>query len=84
VLRLIWQIKGISRIEIAQQLGIDKSTVTKNRLVLEEIGIIRGFAQGCAGPQGGRKPIQLEIVPDFGAALGIEITTKDFSPRSST
>jgi predicted NBD/HSP70 family sugar kinase len=78
VLRLIWQIKGISRIEIAQQLGIDKSTVTKIVATLEEIGIIRAFAQGEAGPQGGRKPIQLEIIPEFGAAVGIEINTDGF------
>jgi len=78
VLRLIWQVKGISRIEIAQQLGIDKSTVTKIVASLEEIGIIRAFAQGSAGPQGGRKPIQLEISPEFGAALGIEINTDGY------
>lgn len=78
VLRLIWQVKGISRIEIAQQLGIDKSTVTKIVSSLEEIGIIRAFAQGSAGPLGGRKPIQLEIAPEFGVALGIEITTGGF------
>jgi len=75
VLRLIWQHKGISRIEIAQQLGVDKSTVTKIVSSLEEIGIIRAFAQGNAGPQGGRKPIQLEVTPDFGVTFGIEITT---------
>ena len=78
VLRLIWQIKGISRIEIAQQLGVDKSTVTKIVASLEEIGIIRAFAQGNAGPQGGRKPIQLEISPEFGAAVGIEINPDGF------
>lgn len=78
VLRLIWQMKGISRIEIAQQLGIDKSTVTKIVTALEEIGIIHAFAQGSAGPQGGRKPIHLEVTPDFGIAIGIEISTDGF------
>lgn len=78
VLRLIWQTKGISRIEIAQQLGIDKSTVTKIVSSLQEIGIIRAFAQGSAGPLGGRKPIQLEIVSEFGFSVGIEITTDGF------
>jgi predicted NBD/HSP70 family sugar kinase len=78
VLRLIWQVKGISRIEIAQQLGIDKSTVTKIVGALGEIGIIREFAQGSAGPLGGRKPIQLEIVSEFACALGIEINTDGF------
>ncbi len=78
VLRLIWQTKGISRIEIAQQLGIDKSTVTKIVSALQDIGIIRAFAQGSAGPLGGRKPIQLEIVGEFGLSVGIEITTDGF------
>ena len=78
MLRLIWQMKGISRIEIAQQLGIDKSTVTKIVTALEEIGIIHAFAQGSAGPQGGRKPIHLEVTPDFGIAIGIEISTDGF------
>jgi len=78
VLRLIWQVKGISRIEIAQQLGIDKSTVTKIVTALEEIGILREFAQGSSGPLGGRKPIQLEIVPNFAGAVGIEINTDGY------
>lgn len=78
VLRLIWQTKGISRIEIAQRLGIDKSTVTKIVSSLADIGIIREFAQGSAGPLGGRKPIQLEIVPEFGVSVGIEITTDGY------
>jgi len=78
VLRLIWQTKGISRIEIAQRLGIDKSTVTKIVASLQEIGIIRAFAQGNAGPLGGRKPIQLEIVSEFGLSVGIEITPEGF------
>ncbi len=78
VLRLIWQVKGISRIEIAKRLGIDKSTVTKIASTLEEIGIIRAFAQGSAGKLGGRKPIQLEVTPDFAMALGVEISTDSF------
>ncbi len=78
VLRLIWQVKGISRVEIAHHLGIDKSTVTKIVSTLEEIGIIRAFAQGATGKRGGRKPIQLEVDPDFGMALGIEINTDSF------
>ena len=78
VLRLVWQIKGISRIEIAQQLGLDKSTVTKIVFSLEDIGIVKAFAQGSSGPQGGRKPIQLKINQEFGYALGIEINPDGF------
>ncbi len=78
VLRLIWQNKGISRIEIAHELGIDKSTVTKIVCALEENGIIRAYAEGEAGPQGGRKPIRLEIAGEFAAVAGIEISTDGF------
>ena len=40
VLRLIWQIKGISRIEIAQQLGISYRTVEIHRTqILKKTGM---------------------------------------------
>ncbi len=78
ILRLIWKHKGISRVEIANQLGIDKSTVTKIVASLSEIGIITEVAQGITGPQGGRKPIFLEITPKFACVGGIEINPERF------
>ena len=65
ILRLIWQKNGISRIEIAAQLGLDKSTVTKIVSALLDVGIVHEFAHGITGPQGGRKPIYLEISEAF-------------------
>ena len=59
ILRLVWQKKGISRVEIANTLNLDKSTVTKIVSSLNDIGIINEIAQGETGPQGGRKPIYL-------------------------
>lgn len=78
VLRLIWQNKGISRIELANQLGIDKSTVTKIVAGLQETGIVSEFAQGTTGPQGGRKPIYLEITSTYACIGGIEINPDRF------
>lgn len=78
ILRLIWQQKGISRVEIASKLGIDKSTVTKNVATLKEVGIIHEIAEGVTGPQGGRKPIFLEITPRFACVGGVEINPERF------
>lgn len=78
ILRLIWQKNGISRIEIAAQLGLDKSTVTKIVSSLLNVGIVTEFAHGITGPQGGRKPIYLEITENFAAVGGVEINAEGF------
>lgn len=73
ILRLIWQKKRISRVEIAGVLGIDKSTVTKIVNELKDLGILRETIQGNSGPLGGRPPVFLEITPGFACVGGIEI-----------
>lgn len=73
ILRLIWQKGGISRIEIASELGIDKSTVTKIVASLADIGLVTELSQGDTGPLGGRKPIYLQITPSFACIGGVEI-----------
>ncbi len=78
ILRLIWQQNGISRIEIASKLGLDKSTVTKIVYSLLEVGIVAEVAHGSTGPQGGRKPIYLEITSSFALVGGIEINSSGF------
>ena len=75
ILRLVWQKRGISRIEIASQLGIDKSTVTKIVSSLIDMGLISELSEGNTGPQGGRKPIFLEISPSFACVGGVEINS---------
>lgn len=74
ILRLIWQKKHISRIEIANELGLDKSTVTKIVNEYKENGILQETSQGNSGPQGGRPPVFLEITPSYACVGGIEIT----------
>lgn len=73
VLRIIWQRDGISRIEIAHELGLDKSTVTKIIYKLDELGIIVEDSEGEPGPLGGRRPIYLRLNSNFACTGGVEI-----------
>ena len=73
IVRTIWQNPRISRVGIAERLGLDKSTVTNQVGRLIEIGIIEEIAEGNAGSRGGRRPIHLAMNRSFGRVLGIEI-----------
>lgn len=57
VLRTIWLNEGISRIEIAELLGLDKSTITNIVSALQKKQIITEIAEGVSGPQGGVVPL---------------------------
>lgn len=78
ILRLIWIEKKISRVDIASRLGMDKSTVTKIVSELCGQGIIREAESGESGPQGGRKPVFLELNGDLAFVGGIEINPQKF------
>lgn len=73
ILRLLWQAKKVSRVEIAGALKMDKSTVTKIIAELTEKNLAREAESGTSGPQGGRKPVFLEINASYACAGGIEI-----------
>ncbi len=78
VLRSVWKTKGISRIDLAAALALDKSTITKIVSQLMDAGLVFEAEEGEAGPSGGRKPVALQIRTDFGSFLGIEIQTERF------
>jgi predicted NBD/HSP70 family sugar kinase len=78
VLHIVWEHKGISRIEIASKLALNKSTITKHIAELKRMGLIHEITEGSTGPLGGRKPIFLEITPNYGIVGGIEITSEKF------
>lgn len=78
VLHGIWTSDGIPRVELAQVLGLDKSTITKIVAQLLETGIVHEGAVGEAKPLGGRKPVELRIGREFGRFLGIEIQTEKY------
>jgi len=76
VLRTIALNQGISRIEIAQQMGLDKSSVTfiVNRLLKQNV--IREVQTLQAGVKGGRCPIALAINATYGSVLGFEVQSR--------
>ena len=73
VLRSVWLNEGISRIEIANNLGLDKSTITKLIHELLEGNIVNIKAEGAAGKLGGRKPVKLMINKNIAFIAGIEV-----------
>jgi len=79
VLRAVYLNHGLSRVDIAKLLGLNKSTVSKIVGYLEEIGIVETAAVGDAGPTGGRRPIHLRIRPNWGCIMGVEIQTEAFT-----
>jgi predicted NBD/HSP70 family sugar kinase len=78
-MREIWINKQISRIQIAKNLGLDKSTISSIVAELLESRIIVEHAEGEAGPLGGRKPVYLTLNRSYACVLGIE-----FRPESYT
>jgi len=73
IFRSVWRKPGISRVELAGALGLDKSTVTNqvNRLI--DLGLILETEEGESSVKGGRRPIQLVINRKFGRVIGIEV-----------
>ncbi len=73
IFRVVWRKPGISRVDIASSLGLDKSTVTNQVSRLIELGLIVETEEGEASSKGGRRPIQLVINRKFGRIIGIEV-----------
>lgn len=72
VLELVrWAPKGISRAEIAQALGVSRSTASVIVDELIRIGLV--FERGAGVSRGGRRPIVLEINPEAGRVVGVDI-----------
>ena len=57
--------RGKSRIAIAEDLSLDRSTITKVVRQLIEYGIVRTAGKYHGKPGVGRMATGLEIVPDF-------------------
>ena len=89
ILREIWLNPGISRIELAAALSLNKSSITKMIQELLEGGLVSQGGEGTPSPQGGRKPVGLELNPRYGVFTGLEInegyfhlTVLDFSGKT--
>ncbi len=66
-----WTPEGISRAEIAQRRGVSRATVSA--IVDGLIGSGLVFERGVGASRGGRRPIVLEINPDAGRVVGVDI-----------
>lgn len=73
VLRLLWLNPGISRVEIADRLGLNRSTITHIINELLEHELVVTLAIGDSTPMGGRKKVQLGINPNYGCVAGVEL-----------
>jgi predicted NBD/HSP70 family sugar kinase len=78
VLQLLWYSGGISRADMARELGLSKSTVTNIVSTLEKRDLVRLVESGQSGPTGGRRPLVLAINARYGYILGLEIQTEFF------
>ena len=72
-LRELWLHPGISRVELAALLSMNKSSITKIVQDLIDGGMVIPGDEGLPGPQGGRKPVALNLNPRFGYLLGVEV-----------
>jgi predicted NBD/HSP70 family sugar kinase len=73
LLRELWHNRGLSRIQLAQRLNLDKSTVTHMVSRMEKKGIVSTLSEGSSSSKGGRKPLSLGINGSYAYFLGIEI-----------
>ena len=73
VAQLIWRQGGLSRVDIARQLQLNKSTVSNIISYLMEIGLVNEGDHKDAASQGGRKPIELTISKNFGCVFGFDL-----------
>lgn len=73
IFKTLWRNPGMSRVDIADRLGLDKSTVTNQVNRLLELGLVLETEEGESSSKGGRRPIRLDINKDFGRFIGIEI-----------
>lgn len=79
VIRSIFLNPGISRVEIARLLNLNKSTISKIVSDLLDMELIQIRSVGDASPLGGRKPMHLTINKEWGCIMGVEIQTEAFT-----
>jgi predicted NBD/HSP70 family sugar kinase len=79
VLRDIWIHKETSRVQIARNLNLDKSTISSIISELLRIGIVHETTEGDSGPQGGRKPVLLTLNRSYGCVVGIEMRPESYN-----
>lgn len=78
VAELLWRNPGLSRMELAGILEVDKSTLSRTAGRLLESGMLVEVSQMESGPKGGRRPVGLAIRGDWGLWLGVELQPEGY------
>ncbi|MDT8296926.1 MAG: winged helix-turn-helix transcriptional regulator, partial [Spirochaetaceae bacterium] len=73
IVEVLWEKPGLSRVELAEILGVDKSTMSRGVGSLLTKGILKETESRESGPKGGRRRTNLEVNGDWGLWLGLEI-----------
>ena len=73
VAQLIWKSPGISRVDIARELNLYRSTVTNIISALIDDEVVYEAEEGTGMSRGGRKPIILRLNERFGCVVGFDI-----------
>jgi predicted NBD/HSP70 family sugar kinase len=73
VAQLIWKNPGISRVDIARELNLYRSTVTNIIASLIDNEVVYEGEEGSGVSRGGRKPITLRLNEEFGLVAGFDI-----------
>lgn len=73
VLQVLWSTELDTRAEISRHLELYRSTTSNIISYLINTNFVNETEERSALPQGGRKPIILEINKDYGCVLGIEV-----------
>ncbi|MFA6844778.1 MAG: ROK family transcriptional regulator [Sphaerochaetaceae bacterium] len=78
VAQMIWKTPGISRVAIARELDLYRSTVTTIISTLLENHVVYEGEEGSGMSKGGRKPITLRLNEKFGCVVGFDIQPSHF------
>ncbi len=73
VAQLIWKSPGISRVDIARELNLYRSTATNIISALIDDEVVYEGEEGSGMSRGGRKPIILRLNDKFGCVAGFDI-----------
>lgn len=72
ILKLLYEKKELTKLELAKQTGISIPTVINNINLLLEEGIV--MEKGVATSTGGRKPVIIAFLPDSRFSFGVDIS----------
>ncbi len=84
VLQQIWLNGQTTRVAVAEELGLVKSTVSRIVTMLLDQGIVRETAWEQQKISVGRNPIRLEINDRYGIILGLEMQTDFYNAVAIT